>query len=52
MKARMNSKTFKSKAHANEFVSELKKHGQLEIQIWELPDPNGKILYVVLWERH
>lgn len=53
MKERMNSKIFKSKAHANEFVSELKKQEQLEIQIWEhLPDPKGKIVYVVLWGKH
>ena len=45
-------KTFKTERGAQKFAAKLKINGQLDIQILELPDENGKRIYVVLWNEN
>ena len=47
----IKSKKFKTLRAAKQYASVLKKDGQLNVQIWELPTSTNRNIYVVLWEE-
>ncbi len=42
-------KIFKTENRAMKFSDKLKKAGQLDVQIWELPGNSSKNIYAVIW---